>query len=324
MAQPWAPEAKRKVILAAEAKIDHFAKRKQENPRLARLYEYWMRWYIVRRDDWLTRLYLEQVRAYLQQLHTWTREGNLEQHIRETEVIAKNVDVIEDGLAVIQTELQETLELARERQWKVRYPKPQTTMEGWIGSIHDRYPRIREYIQRIKEALPQAWVDFVYVIYYAYTSPGSERHLEAHLESKCISTKEAKTKVKEIANKILRAFVRAPRVVAGQLKPGYAQPLLRAAMAKSPWEGRIVQGQNLWQWGIQYNSQINYMTSEKRVVSSESTGEIKAFKTVPMRLELFDYDYAQIRSYLEQDVPAKWWTLTLDQLLEILKIEVER
>jgi len=45
--------AKRAVILAAEAKIDHFAKLMQENPRLARLYQYWMQWYIVRRADWI-------------------------------------------------------------------------------------------------------------------------------------------------------------------------------------------------------------------------------------------------------------------------------
>jgi hypothetical protein len=95
-------------------------------------------------------------------------------------------------------------------------------------------------------------------------------------------------------------------------------------MAKPPYEGRIIQGQNMWQWGIQYGANINYNLADKRVVPSETAAEIKAFKTVPMRLELFDYDYAQLRSYLEKEVPAKWWQLTLTQLLELLDIEVER
>jgi hypothetical protein len=197
-------------------------------------------------------------------------------------------------------------------------------MEGWIGSIHDRYPIIKEWIKRIKEELPSAWIDFVYVIYYAYTSPGAERHLEAHLESKCINTKQVKEKVKELSNKTLRAFVSAPRVVAGEIRPGYEQPLLRAEMAKPPYEGKIISGQNMWQWGIQYNAEINYMAADKRVVPSEAPTEIKVFKTVKMTAELFDYDYVQLRSYLEREVPAKWWQLTLEQLLEILGIEVER
>jgi hypothetical protein len=281
-------------------------------------------WYRVRRADWLTRVYLEQVQCWKAQLITWEQENTLDQHLKECEIITKNVSVIEDGLEIIETELKDTLELARERNWRVRYPKPQTTMEGWIGSIHDRYPKIKQWIQRIREELPKAWIDFVYVIYYAYTSPGAERHLEAHLESKCINSQEVKAKVKELANKILRAFVAVPRVVAGEMRPGYESPLLRADMAKTPYEGRIIQGQNMWQWGIQYGAQINYMAADKRVVPSETAGETKAFRTLKMICELFDFDYAQLRSYKEAEVPAHWWQLTLDELLEILGIEVER
>jgi len=317
-------EAKRRVILAAEAKMEHFEQLLRERPRLAGLWRYWWNWYRVRRADWLTRVYVEQVREWKKQLRTWETNGTIDEHLRECSIIAKNVDTIEDGLQVIETELKETLDLARERNWHVRYPKPQTTMEGWISSIHDRYPIIKQWIKRIREELPAAWIDFVYVIYYAYTSPGMKRHLEAHLESKCVNSKEVKEKVKELANKILRAFVSAPRLVAGEIRPGYETPLLRAAMAKPPWEGKIISGQNMWQWGIQYNAEINYNLAENRVQPSETPGQIKVFKTVPMRLELFDYDYAQLRSYLEKEVPAQWWQKTLTELLELLGIEVER
>jgi hypothetical protein len=317
-------EAKRRTILAAESRIDYFIRQMTERPRLAGLWRYWMHWYRVRRADWLTRSYVEQCRAWKRLLRTWEREGSLEQHLTECNVIAKNVDVIEDGLKIIETELRETLDLARERKWHIRYPRPQTTMEGWISSIHDRYPIIREWIKRIREELPKAWVSIVYVIYYAYTSPDAERHLEAHLETLMINDKKILPKVKELANKILRAFVAAPRVVAGEIRPGYETPLLRADMAKPPYEGRIISGQNMWQWGLQISAEINYMAADKRVVLSETPIEIKAFKTVPMRLELFDFDYVQLRSYLEREVPALWWTLALEQLLEILGIEVER
>ena len=321
-------EAKRKVILAAEEKIAHFEQLMVEKPRLKNLYNYWRSWYIVRRDDWITRSYIEQLRAWKQILHTWEQQDTLEQHLKEINVIAKNLTVIEDGLKVIELDLREILELAREHNWHVRYPKPQTTMEGWIAAIHQRYPVIKQWIVKIREELPSAWIDFVYVIYYAYTSPGMERHLEAHFESKCVNSERVKVKVKEMANKVLRAFVAAPRVVAGEVRPGYESPMLRAEMGKAPYEGRIVQGQNMWQWGVQWNAQINYNISDKRVVPSEAPTEIKALKAVPMILELFDYDYpegvGQIRNYREVAAPAKWWTMTLTELLEFLGIEVER
>jgi hypothetical protein len=317
-------EAKRRVILAAELKMDYFLRQMQERPRLVGLWWYWFYWYRVRRADWLICAYLEQVRAWKKQLHAWENADVLEDHIKECNIIAKNVDAIEDGLQVIETELKETLELARERSWKIRYPKPHTFMESWIGAIHDRYPIIKEWIRRIREELPSAWIDFVYVIYYAYTSPGMERHLEAHLESKCIGSKQVKEQVKELANKILRAFVAAPRVIAGEIRPGYETPMLRAAMAKPPYEGRIISGQSMWQWGIEYNAQINYNVGDKRVVPSETPTEYKALKQVPMRLELFDFDYSSLRGYLEKEVPAQWWQLGLTEMLKILGIEVKR
>ena len=136
--------AKRAVILAAEARMDYFLRQMQERPRLAGLWRYWFHWYRVRRADWQTRAYLEQVRGWKKLLHTWEAGEVIDEHLQDITVIAKNCEIIEDGLKVIETELRDTLDLARDRAWRVRYPKPQTTMEGWIGSIHNRYPIIKE------------------------------------------------------------------------------------------------------------------------------------------------------------------------------------
>ena len=321
--------AKRAVILAAEAKIDHFAKLMQENPRLARLYQYWMQWYIVRRADWTTRAYLEEVRGWKRQLHTWENEGTVDEHLKEITVIAKNCEIIEDGLAVIETELRETLDLARDRQWRVRYPKPQTTMEGWIGSIHQRYPIIKEWIRRIREELPAAWMNFVYVIFYSYTSWDRKRHVEAHLESACINSEKVKVKVKEYANKILRAFVEQVNY----------ERILRAQMGKPPYEGELgnENAGDYWYWGVEWETEVNYSvadrdTDEKRGKDNYGGGRLvpsrlsvmQAPKQVPMRLEVFDFDYVALRRVLQVDVAARWWELGLTEMLKILGIEVKR
>jgi hypothetical protein len=234
------------------------------------------------------------------------------------------VETIESSLEAITPELQQIMELAREREWRVRYPKPQTTMAGWISSIHERYPIIKEWIRRIKEEIPATWISIVYVLYYAYTSPGSERHLEAHLETLIVNDEKILPKVKEMANKVLRAFVAAPRIVAGETRPGYEQPLLRAEMAKPPYEGRITQSQNLWQWGLQLGAEINYNVGDRGRIEQAEEKRVQVKKTVPMRLEVFDYDFITIRSYLEVNVPALWWTLPIEKLLELLHIEQER
>ena len=138
----------------------------------------------------------------------------------------------------------------------------------------------------------------MYVIYYAYTSPGAERHLEAHFEGNLIDSEKIKAKVKEYSNKLLRAFVAAPRVVAGEIRPGYAQPLLRSAMAKPPYEGRIHEGPKLWQWGWQIGAQINYNVGDRgRIEPAEESARIEAKKTATLTAEVFDYDYVSLRAY---------------------------
>jgi hypothetical protein len=323
-------EVKRKVILNAEVKMAHFEQLLRERPRLAGIWRYWWNYYRVRRADWYTRLWLEEVRAMKKSLRSWEQQGLLEQHLKDTEVMAKNCDVIEDGLKIIEVELKETLELARERNWKVRYPRPQVTMEGWIGSIHGRYPIIREWIKRIREELPAAWINFVYVIFYSYISWDSKRHVEAHLESMCINSKGVKVKVKELANNILRAFVE---------QVNYEHPLLRRQMAKPPYEGELgnKHAGDYWYWGVEWETEVNYNvadkdTDEKRGFDNYGGGRIEpsrlsvmqAPKQVPMRLEVFDFDYVSLRRVLQVDVPARWWELTLMELLKILGIEVKR
>lgn len=319
----WAPEAKRKVIVAAEERMDYFLKQIQERPKLRGLWLYWFHWYRVRRADWYTRLWLEQLQAYAAALQKWENESTLNKHMREIERIIKNIDAIEDSMEVIKTELQDSLELAREKEWKIRYPRPYRTMEQWISAIHDRYREIIEWIRRVRGVLPKVWINFVYVIYYAYTSPGAERHLEAHFEGECFRNKEVQAIVKKLANKILRQWVAAPRIVGGEVRPGYAVPLLQREMSKPPYEGKKHSGQNLWQWGIQWESAINYYVADYRVVEAPSSGEPQAKIEQTLRLELFDYDYAQLRKYNEYNVPAEWWKFSLEQLREMLDLTEE-
>jgi hypothetical protein len=202
-------------------------------------------------------------------------------------------------------------------------------MEGWIGSIHQRYPIIKEWIRRIREELPAAWMNFVYVIFYSYTSWDRKRHVEAHLESACINSEKVKVKVKEYANKILRAFVEQVNY----------ERILRAQMGKPPYEGELgnENAGDYWYWGVEWETEVNYSvadrdTDEKRGKDNYGGGRLvpsrlsvmQAPKQVPMRLEVFDFDYVALRRVLQVDVAARWWELGLTEMLKILGIEVKR
>jgi hypothetical protein len=166
------------------------------------------------------------------------------------------------------------------------------------------------------------WKSFVYVIYYAYTSPGAERHLEAHLEGECLRNEKVQEIVKRLANKLLRLWVAAPFTTAeGKEKSGYGVPMLQSEMAKAPYEGKKVSGQNMWEWGVQWEHAVNYAVSDKRVVPMEPETQTK--ETVTLRFELFDYDYAELRKYNEYEVAALWWQLPEDQLLKIVGVSEE-
>jgi len=312
--------AKRDVIRKTESRMDYFLKQITERPQLAGVWRYWLEWYRVRRADWQSRLWLEQLRGWKRELRKYEKEGTVNQQLDRTETIRRNVDAVQDGIAWIRTELKETRRLATERQWRIRFPKPHATMTQWLRLISRRYRTLRYWINLILEELPCLWKSFVYVIYYAYTSPGAERHLEAHLEGECQRNEKVQQIVKRLANKLLRLWVASPTVTPeGKEKPGYAVPLLQSEMAKPPYEGRKVSGQNLWQWGVQYEAMINYSVKENRVVPAEPRVQTK--KKVTLRLELFDYDYSQLRKFNEYEFPALWWELPEKELLNRLGVK---
>lgn len=310
----WQEEAKEDIIRRAEARMDYFLQQMRDRPQLTGLYVYWFHWYRTRRADWQTRLWLEQLRGWKREIRSWQRA---EEHLDRGERIRKNVEAVQDGMVIIRQELDDTRREARVHDWRIRFPKPQQTMARWISFVSRRYRTLRYWINLILEELPRPWIDFVFVIYYAYTSPGAERHLEAHFEGKCQRNEKIQQKVKEFANKLLRLWVASPTVTPeGKEKPGYAVPLLQSEMAKPPYEGHKVSGQNLWEWGIQYGAKINYSVLDKRIKKAEPT--IESREKVTLRLELMDYDYAQLRKYNEYEVPAVWWELSFEELKRLL------
>jgi len=226
--------------------------------------------------------------------------------MRRAEVIRKNVSTVEDSLAMLLVEEKETERIARERAWHIRFPRPHPTMLSWIRAKRRRITRIRYWIKEILAELPIQWKQFVYVIYYAYTLPGAERHLEAHLEGQCHVAEAVQEKVKKIANKLLRLWVAKP--------PRYAIPLLTSGMEKPPYEGTKTVGTSHWEWGIQYYKRLQ----DARLVEAPPKMEVKAEQT--LRFELYDYDYATFRMLDEFRVPAIFWELTQEELEKRLQI----
>jgi hypothetical protein len=312
----WQQEAKRDIIARAEERMDYFLQQIKDRPELTGIWTYWFHWYRVRRADWQTRLWLQQLRAWKKEVRTWQKP---EEHLDRAERIRRNVESVKDGMTLIRRELTDTRRLARRRNWHIRFPKPHETMTQWIRLITKRYRTLRYWINLILEELPRPWKSFVYVIYYAYTSPGAERHLEAHLEGECQRSEKIQQLVKQLANKLLRLWVAASIVTPEGVKAGYAVPLLQSEMAKPPYEGRKVSGQNLWEWGVQWESAVNYTLKEGRIVPAQPKVQTK--EKVTLRCELFDYDYAQLRKYNEYEVPALWWELPQQELLNRMGVK---
>ena len=310
---------KRDLIARAEARMDYFLNQMKARPQLTGIWTYWFHWYRVRRADWQTRLWLEELRDWKGELRRYEKAGTMAEHLDRTEGIRRNTEAVQDGMRWIRTELTETRHLASARRWHIRFPRPHATMIRWLGSVSRRYRTLRYWINRIKEELPAAWKSFVYVIYYAYTSPGAERHLEAHLEGECKRDKKVQEIVKRLANKLLRLWVATPTTNEKGVKPGYAVPMLQSEMAKPPYEGRKIQDQAMWEWGVQWEAAVNYNVSDKRIIKAEPKTEAK--KTTMLRFELFDYDYAQLRKYNEYEVSATWWELPEPELLKLVGLE---
>jgi hypothetical protein len=178
-------------------------------------------------------------------------------------------------------------------------------MTGWIAAKRRRISRIRYWIKEIIAELPALWKQFVYVIYYAYTLPGAERHLEAHMEGQCHITETVQEKVKALANKLLRAWV---------AKVGYAIPLLTSGMEKPPYKGTKTAGESRWEWGIQYYRRLQ----EGRLIETPMKMKIKETQT--LRFEVYDFDYAVVRREDVFDIPAVFWELSQEELEKRLKI----
>jgi len=310
-------ETKRAEIKRSEDRMAHFERMMTERPRLIRLWEYWWNWYRMRRVYWLTSLWLQEVRSWKRKLRRWEKTGQ-KPDMKEAEIIRKNTSAIEDGIAVVVIEERDTEQLARARKWRIRFPRPHRTMVSWIAAKRRRLTRIRHWIKEIRRELPALWKKFVYVIYYAYTAPGSERHLEAHLEGQCHIDPKVQAKVKMLANKLLRLWVAKPITTAqGVEKPGYAVPLLiPPGIAKPPYEGTFKSGSAEWEWGVQWEHTVE----EGEIKPAPPEVEVK--EKVRLKLEVYDYDYATLRMFNEYDVPPVWWEEPQEELEKRLKVGV--
>lgn len=310
-------EEKRAQIKRSEERIDYFIRMMTERPRLMGIWVYWQNWYRVRRADWLAHLWLQRCRAWKKEVRRWERPGE-EPDLKRAEVIGKNVSGIEDGITVIEPELRDTAQLARARRWRVRWPAPTRTMTRWIGNVRRRISRVRHWIKEIRKELPALWKKFVYTIYYSYTLPGSERHLEAHMHSQCHVSPDVQAKVKRLANKLLRLWVSKPITTwKGIEKPGYAVPLLvPPGIARPPYEGTYRRGYAEWRWGCEW-----YTTLEEHKVKP-APAETKVKEEVIMLLELFDFDYLALRMFSTYKVPPVWWAESQEELEKRLKVGI--
>jgi len=313
-------ERKRRDIRRSEERMDYFERQMTERPRLLGIWRYWFHWYRVRRAEWLTRLWLEELREWKREILEDLPDLADEDKLERSRVIEGNVHVIEDGITVILTELRDTEREARAREWRIRFPRPYPTMIRWLVGVRGRIGPIRRWIREVLNELPARWKSFVYVIYYAYTAPGKERHLEAHLEGQCHRTKEVQDKVKELANKLLVQWVQKPIVtVKGVEKPGgYGVPLTEPpGILGPPYEGVFREGYAEWEWGVQWEASV-----EEGVIAYEVPPAVETKETVTLEFEVYDYDYNTVRMYQTYDVPARWWEEEQEDLEKMVEVGV--
>lgn len=133
--------------------MDYHLRMQRERPRLKRLYEYWFHYYRMRRVYWLTDLWLEECRRWKREVRRWERPG-VTPDLDRAKIIRKSVHVVEDGLIIVEREQEDTEKIARERDWRIRWPYPHRRMTTWIGAKRRRITAIRRWIKRIKEELP--------------------------------------------------------------------------------------------------------------------------------------------------------------------------
>lgn len=311
----------RRQIAYSESRLAYHYRMMQERPKLEGIYRYWFHYFAERRRNWLTRLWLIECKEWKKEVRTTleppTSPLSLPERLRRAEVIRKNVKTVEDSLTFLLKEEEQTEKLARERNWHIRFPVPHTTMLSWIRAKRRRIKRIRYWMAEIIAELPAMWKNFVYVIYYAYTLPGAERHLEAHLEGQCHTSKTVQAKVKAVANRLLRKWVAKPLSTKGGVtKLGYAVPMLTSGMEKPPYEGTKMSGASRWEWGVQWEAALH---PGGTITPSEPGTETK--ETQILTFELYDYDYARQRIFAQFKVPAVFWELPEEELDQLIGVE---
>lgn len=145
-------EEKRAEIKRSEDRIDYFTRMLTERPRLFGVWRYWLHWYRMRRVAWLTHVWLQQVRAWKSEVKRWERQGQ-EFDLERAKVIEEKLKAIEDEMGAVERDEAETEEIARTRNWRIRYPHPHRTMVSWIAAKRRRLTRIRYWIAEIRREI---------------------------------------------------------------------------------------------------------------------------------------------------------------------------
>ena len=116
-------ERKRAEVKRCEERIDYHLRMQKERPRIKRIYVYWFHYYRMRRIYWLTDIWLEQCRRWKKEIRRWERPGR-KPDLARARIIRKSVYNIESGLIIVEREQKDTEKIARERAWRIRWPRP--------------------------------------------------------------------------------------------------------------------------------------------------------------------------------------------------------
>lgn len=146
-------EEKQRQISRSESRIAYFERMIRERPRLFGIWRYWLHWYRMRRISWLTELWLQQVHEWKDEIKKWERPGQ-RLDLERAKAIRKDVKAIEEQIPDVERIQDETEKIARERNWRIRYPRPHRTMVSYIAAKRRRLTRIKYWIKEIYIELP--------------------------------------------------------------------------------------------------------------------------------------------------------------------------
>lgn len=117
-------------------------------PRLRALYRYWLHYFIARRAQWQTDLWLETLRDVTK---PEVREGVTDER---ADAIRDELDLLERQRRELLSDLRETWRLAVTRGWRVAYPREYPTMKRWISATYGRMAGIAHWMREILRELP--------------------------------------------------------------------------------------------------------------------------------------------------------------------------